>query len=145
MISVNAQLIKEISQDAKRAFPSECCGLLAGTGDLNTNVTITQVRASTNIALGSTNDRFEVDPKVHFDFLHELKGTKERVVGHYHSHPNHSARPSEKDLKMAFDPKMLWVIISLDENRIKEVRAHKINNSGMAFQEVPLIIIEEHH
>lgn len=140
MISVNAQLIKEISQAAKRAFPSECCGLLAGTGNLKTHVTITQVRASKNIAVCSTNRRFEVDPKVHFDFIHELKGTRERVVGHYHSHPNHSARPSEIDLKMAFDPKMLWLIISLDENYIREVRAHKISSSGKSFQEVPLII-----
>ena len=144
MIVVDARLIEEITQAAKKAFPHECCGLLAGTGNINRLVTITQVRASSNIALGSTRNRFEVDPKVHFDFIHALEGTKERIVGHYHSHPNHQAIPSEEDLKMAFDPKMLWVIISLNENRIKEVRAHKINQSGRAFQGVPLIVSRDH-
>lgn len=141
MISINSKLMDIINQEAKKAFPNECCGLLAGTGDLITHVNITQVRASTNIAIGPTTNRFEVDPKVHFNLIHELEETKERVVGHYHSHPNHPARPSEEDIKMAFDPKMLWVIISLDEHFIKEVRAHMLNESGAAFQEVPLIVI----
>ena len=144
MISVKAQLIEKITLAAKIEFPSECCGLLAGTGNLNTHMNITRVRASKNLAKNSSNDRFEVDPKVHFDLIRELEGTSEKVVGHYHSHPNHPAIPSKEDFKMAFDPKMLWVIISLDEDCIKEVRAHKINSSGLAFQEVPLNVIRNH-
>ncbi len=144
MISVKNQFIKEISESARRAFPDECCGLLAGKGDIDDQLTITQLRASTNLTTSSPRVRFEVDPKVHFNFIHELEGTNERVIGHYHSHPNQPARPSKQDLKMAYDPKMLWVIISLDANGIKEVRAYRIIESLANFQEIPLFISTNH-
>ena len=51
---------------------------------------------------------------------------------------------SKQDLKMAYDPKMLWVIISLDANGIKEVRAYRIIESLANFQEIPLFISTNH-
>ena len=145
MISIATWLVKEITQAAKKSYPNECCGLLAGTGNLDGAVTITKVRASSNVAKGSIKNHFEVDPKVHFEFIHELKGTDQRVIGHYHSHPNHPARPSEEDLKMAFDPKLLWFIISLDQSSINEVKVYKINESTAAFQEMSFAIVVEGH
>ena len=103
------------------------------------------MRTTANLAKGSTRDRFEVDPRVHFDLIRELKGTNERVIGHYHSHPNHPARPSEEDFKMAFEPKLLWLIVSLDGSHINEVTVHRINNDTTSFQEIPITIIVEEH
>ena len=145
MISIAARLIDQITQAAQKAYPNECCGLLAGTGNLDGALTITQVRTSTNLAKGSTRDHFEVDPRVHFDLIHELEGTNERVIGHYHSHPNHPARPSEEDLKMALDPKLLWLIVGLDESHINEVTMHKIKVDTATFQEVSLVVVVEDH
>ena len=145
MISIATQLIDQITKAAQEAYPNECCGLLAGTGDLDCAVSITQVRTSANLAKGSTQDHFEVDPKVHFDLIHELEGTNEQIIGHYHSHPNHPARPSQEDLKMAFEPKLLWLIVSLDESDINEVTVHRISNDTKAFQEMPFTIVAEEH
>lgn len=143
MISIPTRLIREITMAAKKAYPNECCGLLAGTGSLGGLVSVTKVRTSPNIATGSVKNHFKIDPKVHFDLIHELEETNERIIGHYHSHPNHPAKPSEEDLKMAFDAKLLWLIISLDENRIREVKVHKVSNSTTTFQEVPFIVAVE--
>ena len=145
MISIATRLLKEVTQAAKESYPNECCGLLAGTGNLDRAVTITQARASFNIAKGSIKNHFEVDPKVHFELIHELRGTDERVIGHYHSHPNHPAEPSEKDLKMAFDTNLLWLIISLDQSRINETKVYKINEITAAFQEISFITFVEDH
>ena len=143
MISIASQTIKKITYEAKKAYPDECCGLLAGIVSLNGAVTITQLRPSTNVAKATNRRNFEIDPKVHFDLIHELRGTKERIIGHYHSHPNYPARPSEKDLKRALDPQLLWLIISLDESRINEVKLHQLNDKTATFYEVPLLIIEK--
>jgi proteasome lid subunit RPN8/RPN11 len=145
MISIAAQLIDQITKAAQEAYPNECCGLLAGMGNLDGAVSITQVRTSANLAKGSTQDHFEVDPKVHFDLIRELEGTNEQIIGHYHSHPNHPARPSEEDLKMAFEPKLLWLIVGLDESHIYEVTVHRISNDTMVFQEMPLTIVTKEH
>lgn len=145
MIYIATRLVKEITQAAEKSYPNECCGLLAGTGNVDEVVTITQVRTSSNVAKGSIKYHFEVDPKVHFELIHELEGTDQRVIGHFHSHPNHPARPSEEDLKMAFDPKLLWFIISLNQSRIDEVKVYKIDESTAAFQEMSFTTVAEDH
>ena len=145
MISIAAQLIDRITKEAQEAYPNECCGLLAGMGNFEGAVTITQVRTSANLAKGSTRDHFEVDPKVHFDLIRELEGTNEHIIGHYHSHPNHPARPSQEDLKMAFEPKLLWLIVGLDESHINEVTVHRISKDTKAFQEMPFTIVAKEH
>ena len=145
MISIAARLMDQITQAAQESYPNECCGMLAGTGDLDGAVTITQVRTSPNVAAGSTRHRFEVDPKVRFDLMRELENTDERIIGHYHSHPDHPARPSEEDLKMAFEPELLWLIIGLEDSRINEVTAHRINADATAFQGMSLTIEVEDH
>lgn len=145
MITIAPQLMKNITQAAKQAYPNECCGLLAGTRNINGAVTITQARNSANVAKSSIKKHFQIDPIVHFDLIHELEGTGEQIIGHYHSHPNHPARPSEKDLKLAFDPQLFWLIISLNENRINDVKVHKINDTTATSYEVPLLIVDESH
>jgi proteasome lid subunit RPN8/RPN11 len=145
MISIAARLMDQITQAAQESYPNECCGMLAGTGDLDGAVTITQVRTSPNVAAGSTRDHFEVDPMVRFDLMRELENTDERIIGHYHSHPDHPARPSEEDLKMAFEPELLWLIIGLEDSRINEVTAHRINADATAFQGMSLTIEVEDH
>jgi len=145
MISIAARLMDQLTQAAQDAYPNECCGMLAGTGDLDGDLVITRVQTSTNVAEGSTRDRFEVDPKVRFDLMRELEGTDERIIGHYHSHPDHPAKPSAEDLKMAFEPELLWLIIGLEDSRISEVTAHRINALHTAFQELSLTIDVEDH
>jgi proteasome lid subunit RPN8/RPN11 len=37
------------------------------------------------------------------------------LLGNFHSHPSTPARPSEEDLRLAFDPSLSYVIVSLQE------------------------------
>lgn len=112
-----SQLVLSRAQDAslraaaENAYPAECCGLLAGTGEAS--LTLTQVVNAANIATDPQR-QFTIDPQVHFDLLRRLRGTGERVIGHYHSHPNGITGLSRQDVAMADDPNAVWVIIALD-------------------------------
>ncbi len=131
-------------QAAETAYPRECCGLLAGTKTLEGAVTVTRVVATKNVHPSGGNDRFEVDPQARFNLMRELGeiGKKpqglERVVGHYHSHPDHPAEPSAHDLACAFELALIWVIISLDRGKVRAVAAHRLRNDEAEFQQIPL-------
>ena len=101
-----------------------------------------QGRSKDNVHPSGGNDRFEVDPRVRFDLMRELgeigdkPRSSERIIGHYHSHPNHSAEPSVYDLACAFEPALIWIIIGLNGGKVQTVAAHKLHLS--VFQKIPL-------
>jgi proteasome lid subunit RPN8/RPN11 len=91
----------------EETYPHECCGALVGTGD----------RVTAAVPLPNTTEegprrRFLVRPA---DYMlaerkaGELGGT---LLGFYHSHPDHPARPSQFDLDHAW-PNFAYVIVSV--------------------------------
>ncbi len=56
------------------------------------------------------------------------KGLKPAAV--YHSHPETPARPSEEDIRLAFDPDLSYVIVSLADPRAS-VNSFKINDNNV--------------
>ncbi len=148
MIIVAKALLATIRDLAEAAYPRESCGLLIGHSDAQTT-TVTRIAESQNVADGPGHDRFEVDPQVRFDVMRELglidaggavavAATAERIVGHYHSHPDHPARPSETDLKMAYEPEMIWLITAVADGRAAETTAHVLDPLAGRFRELPM-------
>jgi proteasome lid subunit RPN8/RPN11 len=100
-----------LKRAAETAAPAECCGLLVGHG--RELVTVTEIVAAANLA-EDPRSRFMVDPQVQFDVLRRVRGTEDRIIGHYHSHPNGNATLSARDIALADDPDAVWVVIALD-------------------------------
>jgi len=88
----------------------ERCGLLVGSG--HSDITVESIFEAENMSPEPTH-RFEIDPQAQFDLLRRLRGTPQRIVGHFHSHPNGPAAPSAFDLSMAHDPDAIWLIVAL--------------------------------
>lgn len=135
MIRLPPSLLAQIAAAAEAAYPAECCGLLAGDGQ-----TATRAVPGLNVAGEGVNDRFEVDPGLRFALMRELQGSGERIIGHYHSHPDQPAIPSAHDRKMAFEPELLWVIVSVMNGKTAAVAAFLPDGEGGGFKEVELRI-----
>lgn len=140
MITIPEGVSKAITDAAENAYPHECCGLLTGWHDRSGATRIHRMVASRNLAATDTRDSFEVDPQVRFDLMRELAAasTGETLVGHYHSHPDHPARPSQRDLAMALEPDLIWLIVGVNAGIATEITAHKIDESGSQFHQLPL-------
>ncbi|MCK5166227.1 MAG: M67 family metallopeptidase [Rhodospirillaceae bacterium] len=142
MIRIPENFLDIIKAEAEAAFPNECCGLLAGTVN-DDNILITKVVPSPNALVddnGSGHKNFEIDPKIHFDLLHELKDKAENIIGHYHSHPGQPAEPSMHDINNAFEADHVWFIISVDENgAAKDLGAFRIDNKTRKVAKVKFI------
>ena len=128
-----------IEAAARAAYPDECCGLLAGTGDAAAGYRVSRVVASANLRAGERSDRFEIDPQVHFDLIHALKNTPEEIIGHYHSHPDHPAEPSARDLEMAWVDDLVWLITAVADGIPTTTKAHMVDRRASQFHQIRLI------
>lgn len=144
MIHVAGHHLEAMIRAAETAYPLECCGLLAGASGAAGRRTVTRVVESDNVHPTGGRDRFEVDPKVRFELMRELgeigerPAGPERLIGHYHSHPDHPPMPSATDLASAFEPELVWIIIGLKDGRARQVAAHVLDENAGAFRQIPL-------
>ena len=138
MIQVPDPLVARMKQAAEAAYPRECCGLLIGRQQGGGDFTVTETAASRNVAEGDRKDRFEVDPQVRFDVMRRLEGGPEKIIGHYHSHPDHTGEPSATDFEMAFEPEMVWLIVAVDNGLAQRPRAHIVDMAAGCFREIEL-------
>lgn len=103
---ISRSLVEELKARAVAEPTREVCGLLLGTAGR-----ITAIRPADNVAPDPAR-HFELDPAVLFAAIREARTGGPIVLGHYHSHPDGIARPSLKDADMAFDPALLWMIVT---------------------------------
>jgi proteasome lid subunit RPN8/RPN11 len=96
-----------IRRHGEETFPHECCGALIGTGD----------RVTAAVPLPNTTEegprrRFLVRPSDYRTAEREAGARGAELLGFYHSHPDHPARPSQFDLDHAW-PNFAYVIVSV--------------------------------
>lgn len=131
----------ELRDQAQAAYPKECCGLLIGREDgqdlvvtphlaVTPHLVVTKVQPSVNQDPDGGARAFEVDPALILTWHRRLRGTPERIIGHYHSHPNEPARPSATDLERAWEPGMIWLILSVGRGKLTELGAFRYVEEG---------------
>ena len=106
MIIIPKHIAEAMIKHAQSELPNEACGLLAGVGDeVQTHYTMTNIDHSP--------EHFSFDPQEQFSVLKQSRANGQKIIANYHSHPNTPARPSDEDKRLAFDPNIVYVIISL--------------------------------
>lgn len=106
MIQIPRSIVEEIVMQARAELPNEACGLLAGKGD----------RAFKRYGMSNADaspEHFTFHPAEQFQVLRSSRAEGLDLIANYHSHPVTPARPSEEDIKLAFDPNILYIIVSL--------------------------------
>ena len=83
-------------------------------------------------AVETERNRFLIDP---LDQLRVEKGAREReidVLGYYHSHPDHPARPSVYDREHAW-PWYSYVIVAIEQGVAKQLTCWVLAEDGGTF------------
>jgi proteasome lid subunit RPN8/RPN11 len=60
-----------------------------------------------------SEEHFSFDPKEQFAAVKYARKNGLKIVGNWHSHPASPSRPSEEDKRLAYDPNILYFILSL--------------------------------
>jgi len=106
MIQLPRSIVDGIVLQARAELPNEACGLLAGKGSLvHKRYGLTNADASP--------EHFTFLPAEQFSVMRAARSEGLDIIANYHSHPATPARPSQEDIKLAFDPNILYIIVSL--------------------------------
>ena len=110
IIRMKYPFLDEIAKYAKEYLPEEACGLIAGSEDENGRL-ITKVYYLTNT--DHAEDHFTMDPKEQLAAIKDMRANGLKPLGNWHSHPESPSRPSEEDKRLAYDPTVNYLILSL--------------------------------
>ena len=111
-LEIGSALIEEIGRHGARAYPNECCGALLGvvTDDAKQ---VRELLALDNRREGAAaRTRFLVTADDYRWAEQQARAKGLDIVGFYHSHPDHPARPSEFDREHAL-PWYSYVVVSV--------------------------------
>lgn len=113
---------------AASAYPHEGCGLLLGRCE-GPETCVVEVRAARNIRTERAWDRYEIDPADYLAAETAASAAGIEVVGIWHSHPDHPARPSPTDREFAWAG-WSYLIAAVVAAGVTELRAWRLNGSG---------------
>ena len=130
--------IDRIKDHGARTYPEECCGFLVGSCDADGSVHVVDATPVDNVRGGLRERRYRISPE---DFVLAERSAEKLgygVVGFYHSHPDHRARPSTTDLAEATFPGYVYVIVSVVRGRPSDVTAWTLADDRTGFEEETL-------
>lgn len=110
IIRMEYGLYDEIVKYAKEHLPEEACGLIAGE-ETEDGRLVKKVYYLTNI--DHAEDHFTLDPKEQFAAIKDMRANGLKPLGNWHSHPVSPSRPSVEDIRLSYDSKASYMIVSL--------------------------------
>jgi proteasome lid subunit RPN8/RPN11 len=113
MISLKQTDFERMLAHARQQAPEEACGLLGGTIDSQGDRHIEKVYLLENI--DHTNEHFSLDPKDQLLAVKDMRANGLIPLGNWHSHPESPSRPSQEDIRLAYDKNASYLILSLME------------------------------
>jgi proteasome lid subunit RPN8/RPN11 len=123
--------LAEIRRCGEATYPHECCGFLFGRVEENRRI-VKQARPAQNRRGDSPQNRYEISPQEYMQADRIAAGAGLEIVGFYHSHPDHPARPSQFDLENAW-PDLAYVIIAVNGGKAGEAAAWILSDDRSRF------------
>jgi proteasome lid subunit RPN8/RPN11 len=144
---IDAECAEKIRAHGVKTYPHECCGALLGR-DADSAVgegrprEILEVFPLVNQREDSPRNRFSVSAR---DVIAAEKAALARglsVVGWYHSHPDHPAKPSEYDREHAW-PWYSYIILSVRGRVSREMTSWKLREERDGYEEEEILEARE--
>ena len=110
IIRLESHLYDELSAYARAHLPEEACGLIAGTENDGERL-IRKIYYLEN--KDHATDHFTLDPRDQMEAIKDMRANGLKPLGNWHSHPESPSRPSDEDIRLSYDSKASYLIISL--------------------------------
>ena len=107
-------LADEIRRHGEAAYPAECCGAMVGRVE-GAAKDVLRLSPAVNRRTDDPH-RYLIAPDDLRQLEREVREAGQEIVGYYHSHPDHPARPSAFDAEHAW-PWYSYLIVRIDRGR----------------------------
>lgn len=137
MLRISQAYVDAIVAHARRDFPDEACGIIAGPEGSDVSARLIPM---TNADRSPTFFRF--DPLEQLKLYQEMDDNDEEVVVVYHSHTSTEAYPSRTDISYAAEPQAHYLLVSVAETGADEgpaeVRSYRILDGVVTEEEIEI-------
>lgn len=132
MLRINQDIFDAIVNHARKEAPLEACGYLGegGEGIVVKHYPLTNVDAS--------EEHYSLSPEEQFAAVRQMRAAGLQLRAIYHSHPASPARPSEEDIRLAYDPEISYVIVSLTGPQAT-VKSFRIKGATVETEEIEIV------
>ena len=134
MLTLRTGAETDIRRHGRESYPHECCGALIGRSSV-----VDEALALPNASERGTRRRFRIRPADYQTVERRAAARGADLVGFYHSHPDHPARPSRYDLAHAW-PVFAYVIVSVNDGEPAAMTSWRLREDRSAFDEEPLSV-----
>ncbi|OLE51672.1 MAG: hypothetical protein AUG51_21840 [Acidobacteria bacterium 13_1_20CM_3_53_8] len=139
MISISQHHLDEISRHGEQEYPHECCGLLLGSFADDGRKRVAEFLPISNAREESArHNRSLILPEEYARAERYARTRHLEIVGNYHSHPDHTAVPSQFDLEHAW-PTWSYVIVSVREGHAADLRSWQMQDDRSRFNEEEIL------
>jgi len=128
-ITLPAAVVEAIHAHGRETYPNECCGALIGRSGA-----VVETLALPNTTEEGPRRRFLVRPSDYRAAESAAGAAGQELLGFYHSHPDHPARPSQYDLDHAW-PFFSYVIVSVVNGEPADLRSWRLRDDRSQFDE----------
>ena len=132
-VQLAAQVAEAIRREASRAYPFEGCGALVGSD----GGAVSDTLPLPNREAASPRTRFSVAPLDYLAVEEQAEARGLRLLGFWHSHPDHPARPSATDRAYAW-PGLLTLVIAVERGEPGELTAWDVPGQEQPFRQLAL-------
>jgi proteasome lid subunit RPN8/RPN11 len=133
---IGNHLAEKIRRHGAETYPHECCGALLGRDaemrDGTPEREVLGLHALVNRRDDSPRNRFSVTAEDVRDAEKVAREQNLDVIGWYHSHPDHPARPSEFDREHAW-PWYSYIIVSVQSGAPQELTSWRLEDDRTKF------------
>jgi proteasome lid subunit RPN8/RPN11 len=149
-LAITVDLAEKISAHGVETYPHECCGALLGRDAGNAQDASGDAKQPAREVLAllpllnrrddSPRNRFSVTPE---DVILADKTARQQgldVIGWYHSHPDHPARPSQYDQDHAW-PWYSYIIVSVQGGAPKDMTSWRLKDDRSEYFEEKIVTL----
>jgi proteasome lid subunit RPN8/RPN11 len=138
-LTMSDDVDRAIRAHGAETYPHECCGALVGRGD-----SIVAAVPLPNTTEEGPRRRFLVRPADYREAERRARELGAELLGFYHSHPDHPARPSQYDLDHAW-PTFAYVIVAVAQGAAGDMTVWFLKSDRSSFEEGTLHHGENSH